>query len=75
MAINNTHSRCNSQHKLEGVHDHLMSMRFFTLIMNKIFIQALKNMEEWLRLWFGLASHLILTTSFISREKYTSWIK
>ena len=29
-----------------GMHDHLMSMRFFTLIMNKIFIRALKSMES-----------------------------
>ena len=32
------HARLNSQHNWGDLYDHLMSMRIFTLIMNKIFI-------------------------------------
>jgi hypothetical protein len=32
------HSKFNSQHNWEDLHDHLMSTRIFTLIINKIFM-------------------------------------
>ena len=40
------HSKLNSEDDYGDPNDHLMSMRIFTMIVNKIFISALKMMRQ-----------------------------
>ena len=62
------HSRLNNQHTCgEGdLDDHLMSMRFFTLIRYSYELQKLGG--EWLQPRFGFANHLVLIVCLISSE-------
>ena len=43
-----------------GLNDHLMSTRFFTLIINKIFVWTPKLWGKWLWPWFELGTHLCI---------------
>ena len=52
------HSRLNIQHNYGHLHDHLMSMKIFSLILNKMFIWAPKIMVKWLRPLCRFAKHL-----------------
>ena len=52
------HSRLNIQHNYGHLHDHLMSMKIFSLILNKMFIWAPKIMVKWLRPMCRFAKHL-----------------
>ena len=61
-------SRVNSQHDLgggggEGVFDHLMNTRIFTLTMNKIFMRQMAMGAVWIY-------YLSCTLCFISYEKW-----
>ena len=51
------------------LYDHLMSMRIFTLMMNKIFIGAPKVMrKKWLQPRLEFANHLALIACCIAQE-------
>ena len=51
---------------IKGAYDHLLSMKVFTLRMNKVFVRAWKIDPKKTRLWpqFGFANHLVLITCF-----------
>jgi hypothetical protein len=59
------HSRVNSQRDWGDLCDHLMSTRFFTVIMKMIFMCAWINMRQ-------MANHLALIVWFISYKKQIS---
>ena len=58
--------RLDTQHNQEDLYDHLMNTSNFTLIVNKIFICALKITRKGLYPQFGFTNHLILIACFIS---------
>ena len=64
------HSKLNHSHIIiwrGGLYDHLMSMRFFTLIMKKKIPMSSENYDEsGYNLNFGFVDHLVLITCFIS---------
>ena len=66
-----THSRLNGQNDWGYLYDHLMSMRLFTLLMDKIFIWAFNNYRAK---GYGHKSDLLiipqLCTCFISYKKW-----
>jgi hypothetical protein len=64
------YSRLNSRYNLGG--PDLMSMRIFTLIINKIFIRAPKIMRNVVMALFIFAKHLVLIACFMYQEKWAS---
>jgi hypothetical protein len=49
--------------------DHLMSLRIFTLTMNKIFMRVSKLTGKWLRTQSGINNHLMLIACFATYSK------
>ena len=47
------------------MYDHVMIMRIFTLIMNKVFMCASKTLGKWQQPQFRFANHLVLIASFM----------
>jgi hypothetical protein len=57
--------------------DHLMSMRIFTLIMNKIFMSSKNHKENGYIIWprSAFANRVAAIPCFISYEKWASWME
>ena len=58
------YSRFNNQHEWKNLYDHLMNIRIFTLIMNKIFIWAPRSMNKWPKLFYLNPLTFVTTSHF-----------
>ena len=72
------HSKLNSQQALGDLHNHSMSTRTFTLMINKIFIHVPEIRRQWLQIRFGFANwicveELVLHYHVLWRINQSNW--
>lgn len=65
-----SHSRLSNQYNWDGLYDHLISTRIFTLTMNKICVWAPRIMREVASSLIRFANHLVLlVSSYFKRSR------